>query len=412
MPDTHAALISLPSDQDATGRSFGAEEAELLLESLRSGTLTSTRGRMVKQLEECFAHLLGRRHAHACASGTAAIHLAVAAIDPEPGDEIITTPITDMGAITPILFQSAIPVFADVDGRTGNVTVETVAARISPRTKAIIVTHLFGNPAPADEIAALARQRGIALIEDCAQAYLAELDDRQVGTFGDIACFSLQQGKHISAGEGGLVATDDTALARRMYLAINKAWGYGDLNPDHEFLALNYRLSELQGAVALAQLGKLQDGVERRQGMAERLSAAIAGLPGIAAPRALPKARHSYWRYALTVDPAVVQGGPAALAKPLRELGIASTPRYIQKPAFQCRVIREQRTFGESRFPFTMARAAATDFRPELFAGTFRYLDSVLVLPWNERYEAAHVDQIAHALVTAHRTVTRSLTHA
>ncbi len=412
MPDSSASSISLPSDQDSTGRSFGAEEAELLLQALRSGTLTSTRGRMVKGLEERFAALLGRRHAHACASGTAAIHLAVAAVDPSPGSEIITTAITDMGAITPILFQSAIPVFADVDGRTGNVTAQTVAARISPRTCAIIVTHLFGNPAPVDEIAALARQHGIPVIEDCAQAYLAELNGRQIGTFGDIACFSLQQGKHISAGEGGVVATDDPAFARRMYLFLNKGWGYGDPNPDHEFLALNYRMSELQGAVALAQLEKLHHGVAQRQAMAERLSAAIAALPGLAAPRCLPRSRHSYWRYALAVSPAIVPGGPAALAGPLREAGIACAPRYIQKPAFQCRVIREQRTFGPSRFPFTLARADAIDYSSERFAGTYRYLDSVLVLPWNERYEPVHVDQIAQALMSAYHEVTRSFIDA
>ncbi len=412
MPDTSAGLISLPSDQDATGRSFGAEEAELLLQALRSGSLTSTRGRMVKQLEERFAALLERRHAHACASGTAAIHLAVAALDPSPGAEIITTAITDMGAITPILFQSAIPVFADVDGRTGNITAESVAARISPRTRAIIVTHLFGNPAPVDEIADLAYQHDISVIEDCAQAYLAELDGRRIGTFGDIACFSLQQGKHISAGEGGLVATDDPALARRMYLFLNKAWGYGDPNPDHEFLALNYRMTELQGAVALAQLKKSHHGVAQRRAMAERLSAAIAALPGLAAPKCLPKSRHSYWRYALTMNPTIVPGGPAALAGPLREVGIACAPRYIQKPAFQCRVIREQRTFGSSRFPFTLARPDAVDYSPERFAGTYRYLDSVLVLPWNERYEPAHVDQIAQALTSAYHNVTRSFIDA
>ena len=136
----------LPSDQDSSGRNLGEEELAFLQEVIESGTLTATKGRMVKLFAEEFARMLGARHAIACSSGTAAIHAAVAALDPEPGDEIITSPITDMGALAPILYQGAIPVFADVDPRTGNVTADTIAARLSDRTKAIVVTHLFGNP--------------------------------------------------------------------------------------------------------------------------------------------------------------------------------------------------------------------------------------------------------------------------
>ena len=165
-----------------------------------------------------------------------------------------------MGAITPILYQGAIPVFADVDPRTYNVTAATIAARISPKTRAIIVTHLFGNPAPMAEIMELANRSGIPVIEDSAQAMLATVDGKSIGTMGAIGCFSLQQGKHITTGEGGVVVTNDPALDRKMYLYINKGWGYGDSKPDHYFLALNYRVSELQGAVALAPVAKTSVG--------------------------------------------------------------------------------------------------------------------------------------------------------
>src|ERR1700674_5837025 len=165
--------LQLPSDQDASGRSLGKEELERLREVLESGVLTSTKGTAVKAFERRFAATLGVRHAHACASGTAAIHAAVAAIDPEPGDEIVTSPITDMGALTPILYQGAIPVFADVDDRTCNVTASTIEARLSERTKAIVVTHLFGNPCEMDAIMELAAARQLPVIEDCAQSFLA-----------------------------------------------------------------------------------------------------------------------------------------------------------------------------------------------------------------------------------------------
>src|SRR5579864_4745763 len=148
----------LPSDQDATGRNLGVEEIAAVTSAIQSGTLTSTKGEFVRTLETRFASMLGVAHAFACASGTAAIHCAIAALDPEPGDEFITTPVTDMGALAPILYQGAIPVFADVDPRTCNVTAQTIEACISDRTRAIIVTHLFGNPCKMDEIEELARR--------------------------------------------------------------------------------------------------------------------------------------------------------------------------------------------------------------------------------------------------------------
>ena len=388
----------LPSDQDASGRSFGEAEMALLAEVLRAGTLTSTKGTFVRDLEKGFAGLLGVRHAWAASSGTAALHAAVAAVDPEPGDEIVTSPVTDMGALTPILYQGAIPVFADVDPATCNVTAETIAARLSDRTRAIVVTHLFGNPCEMDPILELARGRGIPVIEDCAQAFLARDRGRPVGTMGAIGVFSLQQGKHVTCGEGGIAVTDDDALARRMFLFVNKAWGYGDPEPDHTFLALNYRLSELQGAVALAQLPRLESFVERRIANAARLTAALAGVPGIATPAAPPGGAHSYWRYCLRIDPGVIPGGAVALGGLLKRRGIAAAPRYIQKPAFECEVFRRQRTFGESRWPFTLARPEALDYGRGRFPGVFEALDEILVLPWNERFEAKHVDFLAEAI--------------
>src|SRR5881296_3546507 len=172
--------LTLPSDQEASGRTLGDEEIALVAQAIRSGTLTSTKGTFVKTLERRFADLLGVQHAYACASGTAAVHTAIAAIDPDPGDEIITSPITDMGALTPILYQGAIPVFADVDPDTLNVTAVTIESRLNARTLAIVVTHLFGNPCEMGEIMTLARAHDIPVIEDCAQAFGAREDGRLV----------------------------------------------------------------------------------------------------------------------------------------------------------------------------------------------------------------------------------------
>ena len=182
--------LRLPADADASGRTFGAEELELLKQALESGTLNCTKGTLVTRFEKLFAHRLGVAHATAVTSGTAAIHCAVAAVNPNPGDEIISSPITDMGAITPILYQGAIPVFADVDPKSLLVTPETVAARVTRRTKAIIVTHLFGNVCDMDPIMELAKKNKLVVIEDAAQALDAKYKGRPVGSIGHIGCFS------------------------------------------------------------------------------------------------------------------------------------------------------------------------------------------------------------------------------
>src|SRR5262249_20900267 len=151
-----------------------------------------------------FAVMYGAPKAIASTSGTAALHVAVAAINPEPRDEIITTGMSDMGTVIPILMQNCIPVFADVDPVTGNLTADTIAKKITDRTRAVIVVHLFGRPADMAPIQELLRSKGIALIEDCAQAHLADYGGKKIGTFGDLGCFSLQGSKQITCGDGGL----------------------------------------------------------------------------------------------------------------------------------------------------------------------------------------------------------------
>ncbi|MDQ1521023.1 MAG: perosamine synthetase [Actinomycetota bacterium] len=399
--DARVAAPRLPSDQDASGRSLGEAELIALRAVIESGTLTSTKGSFVKGLEANFASMLGLRHAIACASGTAAVHTAVAGIDPEPGEEIVTTSITDMGALSPILYQGAVPVFADVDPDTGNVTATTIRDVCSDRTRAVIVTHLFGQPCDMGPINALGRELGVPVIEDCAQAFLARSGDAFVGTLGAYGCFSTQQGKHITSGEGGIVVTDDEDAARHARRFVNKAWDYDAGPTDHDFLALNYRMTELQGAVLCAQLDKLDAGVRHRITLARHLNERLADVPGLTTPQPAAGDVHVYWRYALLVDPAVVPGGPTALAAELKLGGIASGPRYIQKPAFRCGVFANQRTFGKSRFPFSLARPEAVDYDAARFAGTFEYLDRVLVLPWNERYTIEDVDNVADAMIAA-----------
>lgn len=400
-PILQKKAIALPSDGNASGRTLGDEEITLLTGAIRSGTLTSTKGAFVKALERRFAEAVGVKYAHACSSGTAAIHAAIAAIDPSPGDEIITTSLADMGALMPIIYQSAIPVFADVDPRTCNVAVNTIEARLSHRTRAIIVTHMFGSPCDMTEIMELARSHNLPVIEDCSQAYLARHNGALVGGIGTIGCFSLKQGSHITTGEGGLITTGDEALAHRIYSFINKGGAQTDTDTEYHSLALNYRLSELQGAVAVAQLPKLDAIVQSRIAAANQLTWRLRGLSGIEPPAVGFRNLHTYSKYCLRVDGQKISGGVEGVGQILREKGISATLLSLKKPAFEREVFQKQKTFGDSRFPFNLARPEAIDYDPSNFNGTFEAINSLVALPWNERYRAEHIDYIADSIYEA-----------
>src|SRR3989338_5747677 len=224
---------------------FNSEELKLVHEALLSQNLFCIGGTMVPRLEQEFAQAYGVPYAVASTSGTAAIHTALGALDLEPGDEVITAPVTDMGTVIPILYQQAIPVFADVDASC-NMDPADVERKITPRTKAILVVRLFGNPCDMDAIVRIAKAHGIPLIEDCAQAHVTEYRGRYVGTIGDIGCFSFQQAKHMTTGDGGMTITSDKAYYERMKFFVDKGyarkpWG----SRVYLFHAPNYRMNEL-----------------------------------------------------------------------------------------------------------------------------------------------------------------------
>ncbi len=403
--------VPLPSDADASGRSFGDDEIALVTAVLRRGTLNSTKGTFVNAFERRFAQWLGRKHAVACASGSAAVHCAIAALGLRPGDEVVTTPITDMGAITPILYEGGVPVFADVEPTTLNVTAATLRAQITPRTRALVVTHLFGMPCDMAPIRQLAEERGLVLIEDAAQAFGATRDGRRVGTFGKVAAFSLQQGKHITSGEGGIVATDDDDIARRVFLYVNKAWGYGDPKPDHYFPALNYRLTELQGAVLLAQLPRLDEFIASRRAAATRLRDRLAGTPGLTLPSDPASGTHTWWKFAFFVDADLVEGGARALGQKMQAAGVACVPHYIQKPAFECALFHDWSASPVTAMPLQnnpRRDGAMPLFHRRDYPGAVQALERVVVLPINERYTDVHVDHVARVI----RAAAQELAHA
>lgn len=330
-------------------RLMGQEEIHALTEVIHSGQLGRHGGTKVKELERVFAERYGVEHAIAVSSGSAANHTAIAMIDPEPGDEIITTPCTDFGGILGILFQNAIPVFADLDPQTFCLDPDSVASKITARTRAILVPHLFGGLADVDALKAIADRHNIPLIEDCAQAQLAELaDGRLVGTTGQIGTFSLNNTKHLNCGEGGMVVTNDDDLARRARLFSDKAWPRDEPGRYSLFLGQNYRMNELEGAVALVGLRRLDENVATRRRVVARILQQLETISGISIPEALPGSQSSYWILHLFVDETL---DTERIAAALTAEGVPFGAGYIT-PLYTWPVLRDARTYGTSRFPF------------------------------------------------------------
>ena len=409
-PRDAVAAIELPSDGDFTGRALGAEECESAARAIRSGTLNSTKGTFVTAFERAFAAYAGRKHAIACSSGSAAVHAAIAALRLAPGDEVVTTPITDMGALTCICYEGGVPVFADVDPRTMNVTAATLAAQITDRTRAIVVTHLFGLVCEMEPILALANARGIPVVEDCAQAFGATSRAGRAGSFGQIACYSLQQGKHMTTGEGGVVATDDDELARRLFLFVNKAWGYGDPKPDHYFPAPNARMTELQGAVALPQLQKLSWVVAERRCVAAGITRGLEGIAGLRLPKDPDGGAHSWWKYAFFVDAKTIEGGAVALGARMKARGVFCAPRYVQKPAFECALFADFDAHPVTRMPLEHNPRRSQPqplFRRADYPGSVEALESVVVLPIDELYDERHIAHVCDVIREEARALRR-----
>jgi dTDP-4-amino-4,6-dideoxygalactose transaminase len=255
----------------------------------------------------------------------------------------------------------------------------------------------------------IADERGIALIEDCSQAYWAEFEGRLVGTMGDMACFSLQQSKHMTCGEGGLMVTSNAGYARRAQLFADKAWpretgGLGLAR--FLFLAQNYRMSELQGAVALAQLGKVARTVARRRERAEQLNTAIAGMPEVAAPYVPANTKHSYWLYMLRVNEAAAGIGARQFGDALVAEGVPAWVQYIYDPLYLTAMFTERNTYGRSGYP--LSEFAWQEYKRGLCPAAEQTLRTIIAVHWNENYTEEHVSEIAAAIAKVARHFARA----
>jgi len=271
---------------------LGAEEKEAVLAVIDSRHLAQ--GAQVAAFEKAFADVCGVKYAVATSSGTTALQTAILAHGIGPGDEVITTPFTFIASANSIVFAGAKPVFVDIDERTYNIDPGQIEAAITPRTKAILPVHLFGNPCDMEAILDIAARRGLVVIEDACQAHGASIKGQMVGGFGT-GCFSFYPTKNITTAEGGIVTTNDDALADRARLIRN----HGQRERYyHESLGYNFRMTEIQGAIGLVQIGKLEQFVEARRANAAYLN---QHLQGVVKPYEAAGYRHSYHQYTVRV---------------------------------------------------------------------------------------------------------------
>jgi len=385
-----------PSVGDARGRTFGAEELANLAEVIESGMLNRSGGKFVPQVEQQWAEHLGVKHCTVSTSGTAAIHVAVGAINPNPGDEIITGPITDMGTVIPILAQNCIPVFGDLRRDNIGLDAADVERRITERTKAIIPVHLCGNATDMDPIMALAEKYNLKVIEDCSQAYGTLYKGRHVGTIGHMGTFSLQQSKHISTGDGGMTVTNDDALGERAVLFANKGWpNYGQSERDYVMFGMCYRMTELQAAVLSAQIGKVDWVTARRNEIGDMICAAVGDFEGLQVPGVSEGGKHTYWFLPLLVDQEKLGIATSKLAQALSAEGAPCGAHYIGQPIFMYDLLRQKRIYGDSTYPFSL-QPAGQEVRYERgeCPQTERILDDLLQVSVNEKMTDEDVNDI------------------
>lgn len=312
---------------------LGEEEWQALREPIETGWLTQ--GPKVGAFERAFAEAHGVRRAVATSSCTTGLHLTLVGLGIGPGDEVIVPAFTWVATANVVLHCQAEPVFADVDPGTFNITPAEVARRLSPRTRAVIVVHLFGRCADVDAIRAVLPE-GVALIEDAACAVGARHGDRSAGGLGTAGVFSFHPRKTITAGEGGMITTDDEALADRLVVMRNHGASVPEevrhggaqsyLLPAFETLGFNYRMTDLQGAVCLAQLAKLERFIAERAALAARYRAALADLPWAQTPEEPPGGRHGWQAFVIRIDPDAAPAPRDAVMAFLHDRGIATRP--------------------------------------------------------------------------------------
>jgi len=277
-------------------------ELRYVTQCIQSNWISSA-GRFVREFEEAFAAAVGCRYGVACSNGTTALHLALATLGIGPGDEVIIPTFTMIATANAVRYTGAMPVLVDAERETWNLDPAELAAKVTPRTRGILLVHTYGHPADMDPILDLAARRGLWVVEDAAEAHGARHRDRPTGSLGRAASFSFYANKIITTGEGGMVTTNDAEIARLARRLRDHAFS-DERHFWHKYLGFNYRMTNLQAAVGLAQTERLEELVEIHRVNAARYTARLSKVPGLTLPVERPWARNVYWMYGVLVEDA------------------------------------------------------------------------------------------------------------
>ncbi|NPV27612.1 MAG: LegC family aminotransferase [Firmicutes bacterium] len=311
-------------------------EKEYVLCALESGYVSSI-GPLVSEFEERFARYVGAQYAVATVNGTAAIHLALRLLGIGPGDEVIVPALTFIATVNPVVYVGATPVVVDVDPLTWNIDPDEVERVITHRTRAIIPVHLYGNPADMSRLTDIAHRYGLYVIEDAAEALGSTYEGRHVGTFGDIGVFSFNGNKVITTGGGGMLVTNNPELAARARLLVNQGRNSDATEYEHLEVGYNYRLTNIQAALGLAQMERLEQFLDVKRRNAALYRELLQNVPGLKWQQELPEGRSSWWMFSVVVDPDRFGKDRYAVAEKLRKAGIQVRPLFLplsRQPAY------------------------------------------------------------------------------
>lgn len=375
----------------------GEEEKRAAIEVLDSGVLSDFLGTWsprfyggdrVQKLEREWTEYFGVKHAVTVNSATSGLYAAVGAAGVGPGDEVIVSPYTMSASAACAFVYNAIPVFADIDPETFNITAGTIRQRLTPLTKAIVVVDLLGHTAEMDAVMDLARERNLVVIEDAAQAVGAFYNGRRAGTFGHIGVFSLNKHKTIQTGEGGVVVTADDELAERLRLIRN----HGEVVVKNKgtknivnMLGFNYRMTEIEAAIGSEQLKKVEKLVAPRIEAANYLTERLRGLPGITCPVVRPNVRHTYYLYAIRYDEQRLGIPRKKFANALKAEGVTMYEGYVE-PIYLEPMYQQRTVYGSQGCPFTCK-----------YEGTVSYEKGICPVTERMHYNEVMLTDVCHA---------------
>lgn len=376
---------------------WGDPELLQLGEAVKQDSLYYWKNKQTALLTERVQKFYPHKFIQPCSSGSAALHIAAAAAGLTPGDEVITTGITDIGTVIGVLFQQAVPVFADLEPLTYNLDPADVERKITPRTKAIITVHLSGNPSRLAELRELADKHKLVLIEDCAQAWGALYRGKPVSTVGEISCFSLQDSKHVTCGDGGMAMTSSEKFGPLLIKFGDK--GTNRLHPEDSSNALgaNYRMNELSAAFVAAQLTRLENIAEQRSKLGAFLTAELADIAAITPPKVESQDRCTHWAYMCRLVPSKVRCDRPTFVKALAAEGVSFSDGYIKTALYGMPMFRNHSFFG-GHWPVKELGLTKVDYSKLSLPVTEDILKTCMRFPLNEAMDEDYLRAVAKAV--------------